>query len=369
MKQIESLYLHFPFCRHLCNYCDFYKYKLDSFDQITNFQKKLLKNIDEHDSFLFENEFSLKNLKTFYIGGGTPSVWGKNGPGFVEKNILKRYGYNSELEFTLEIDPNNWVKEEINDWIDMGVNRVSVGAQSFDSKFTEIMDRNHNRDDIILLLDYLENKKINYSVDLMLGLPNSKILKRDIEKEIIELNQFSPSHFSVYILKTRKNYPLNENLPDDSYIENEYLKVCKTLKELSFDHYEVSNFAKEGCESKHNLKYWQSASVAALGASATGLLVNEKGAVRYKAKAIGNSFSIENLSEESFLIEKVYMALRSRLGFDFSIFDHRKMNLLLDKWSNLSYTKSLDDFHLVLNAKGFLMLDSIIDDLFKYDFI
>jgi len=174
---------------------------------------------------------SLKKLKTLYIGGGTPSLWGMKGASFIEKHIINRYSVSEDFEFTIEVDPDTWTEEEIESWLNIGVTRFSVGAQSFNESFIAKMDRQHTKDQIIELLSYLKKLEVNYSVDLMLGLPESVQLGRDVKKEIIEFTNYMPSHFSVYILKTRKNYPHNEQIPDEEYIEKEYIEVCKTLEE------------------------------------------------------------------------------------------------------------------------------------------
>lgn len=366
---MNSLYIHFPFCKHLCNYCDFYKYKLLSQDQIKEFQDRLLTNIKLNEDLLSRNKEKLENLKTIYIGGGTPSLWGKSGPNFIKEKVIDRYKLDDEYEFTIEIDPDSWTKEEIQKWIDVGVNRFSIGAQSFDPQFIRIMDRQHNQLQIVELLTFLNSIEANYSIDLMLGLPESKELKRDIEKELLSFIEFNPSHFSVYILKTRKNYPHNNSLPDEDYIEAEYLKTCHTLDKHGFKQYEVSNFAKNERTSKHNLMYWACESVGALGANATGLISRNKVATRYQYKPIKEDFHLEELNEEELLVERVYMGLRSKLGFDFSSYDRENIDKVFDRWKKLDYVKSINDYHVELNSKGYLMLDSLMSDLFSYNLV
>ena len=363
---MNSLYIHFPFCKHLCNYCDFYKNKLLTSDQITNFQSKLLNEIQLNDEFLNSHNVGLEKLKTLYIGGGTPSLWGVDGASFIKENIIDKYKVDENFEFTIEVDPDSWTKQEIESWQAIGVTRFSIGAQSFNESFITKMDRQHTKSQIIELLTYLRELEANYSIDLMLGLPESVNLQRDIEKEILEFIEFMPSHFSVYILKTRKNYLHNEQIPDEEYIEMEYIKVCKVLEEQGYIQYEVSNFAKDGRVSKHNLKYWACESVAALGSNATGLISKPKDALRYQWKSASAGFKVEKLSAEEFMIEKVYMGLRSKLGFDFGDFDPEIMEKLFKKWDSLNYMTQKNAQHITLNYRGYLMLDSILDDLFMH---
>ena len=159
----------------------------------------------------------------------------------------------------------------------------------------------------------------------------------------------------------KENYPHYDKLPNDEFISNEYLKVSEILASKGMQHYEVSNFSKPGLESKHNLRYWESLTVGAIGPSATGFLNEDK--IRYKWKTKSSEFDIEVLSEEEYQLEKIYMKLRTNLllgSKEFEIDD-----LILQKWSELSYIKfvSVDKFQVT--SQGFLMLDSMMGDLFK----
>ena len=229
MEEVNSLYIHFPFCRHLCNYCDFYKHKLEAKEQISEFELKVLAEIEANDIFLARNKAKISTLKSLYIGGGTPSLWSISGANFLYNNIIEKYGLEKDCEFTIEVDPGTWTIQEIDRWVEIGVNRFSIGIQSFDAKFLPILDRAHTMKEANELLEFMNERKYNYSIDLMLGLPYSLESKRDIEKEIELLLPFSPSHFSVYILKTRKNYALNDHLPSEDTIADEYLRACKYL--------------------------------------------------------------------------------------------------------------------------------------------
>ncbi|MCT4642239.1 MAG: radical SAM protein [Bacteriovoracaceae bacterium] len=368
MQIIDSLYIHFPFCKHLCNYCDFYKYKLENQKQISDFEKKMIKNLEDHEKLLSDNSCKIERLDSLYIGGGTPSLWGKNGSHFVKKYIKEKYGFQDKIEFTLEVDPDNWTFDTLQSWFDIGVNRVSVGAQSYDPYFLKMADRSHSIEDIDKLLEFLKNKNVNFSVDLLLGLPNKEKIKRDVVGEIERLASFNPSHFSVYILKTRSNYSYKDYLPKDEVIEKEYLDICKKLDGLCYKQYEVSNFAKDDKKSKHNLKYWKARSVAALGATATGFINLKNKALRYQYKSSGSGFHLENLNESQLELETLYMNLRSSMGIDKGLFDSEDKQKVLKKWNNLDYL-IFAERNIVLNSKGYLVLDSLMDDLFNHNII
>lgn len=369
MQLISSIYIHFPFCRHLCNYCDFYKHKLDHKKQVEDFEKKLAEQIDQHDGLLESWSCKLTNLETLYIGGGTPSLWSMGGAAYLKQNILDRYGFERDFEFTIEVDPGTWTSEEIDRWTSLGVNRYSFGIQTYEKEFLKIMDREHTMEEAKELLEFFSSRNYNYSIDLMLGLPLSDINGRSIEKEIDELLKYNPNHFSVYILKCRKNYKHYDNLPSDDYTSDEYIRTCNYLESHGYEQYEVSNFAKKGFRSRHNLKYWNYESVAGLGPNATGLIAKDSVAYRYQWKSVGSGYSGEEIKNTSLSIEKLYMKLRTAGGLgldDFEDSNREGVEKLVGAWQDRGYIKSLENNKIHLAAKGYLMLDSLIDDIFNH---
>lgn len=291
-------------------------------------------------------------------------MWGSEGAKFLYDKVVKRYSLDSDCEFTIEVDPDSWSANDIQKWISIGVNRFSIGAQSFDDDFLRIMDRKHSKNQIIELISYLNSIDANYSVDIMLGLP-ANVGDRDVLQEIREFIKYGPSHFSVYILKTRANYIHKDKLPNNDDTAEEYTSVCELLESFDYRQYEVSNFAKYFKESKHNLMYWSCDSVAALGPNATGFLNFESTATRYQWKSSGNGCTEELLNLEDLLLEQIYMGLRSRLGYDFIELQSESLNACFSNWIDLGYIHKIEDFHVYLNNKGYLMLDSIIDNLFS----
>ncbi|MCP4912653.1 MAG: coproporphyrinogen III oxidase family protein [Oligoflexia bacterium] len=363
MKPVESIYLHFPFCRHRCNYCDFFKQVPEDKDQsFTSFESQFLESFDVHKKFLADYDYQFMPLKTLYIGGGTPSLWGSRGAEFLADLFAKEgVTFDKDCEFTLEVNPGTWTEESLQSWIDIGVNRFSLGVQSLDSRFMKALDRVHSLNDALNTIEFFSQKKWNYSVDFMLGLPYSVEWNRDIEKELNEILKFSPNHLSLYILTVKENYPHFDKLPDDEFISREYLKVSDILASKGMHHYEVSNFSKPGLESKHNLRYWESLTVGAIGPSATGFLFEDK--IRYKWKTKSSEFETEVLTEEEYQLEKVYMKLRTNL-----LLDSKELDIddeILRKWSELSYIKHVSTAKFQVTSQGFLMLDSMMGDLFK----
>jgi oxygen-independent coproporphyrinogen-3 oxidase len=202
----------------------------------------------------------------------------------------------------------------------------------------------------------------------MLGLPESNEQSRDIESEINEILAYDPSHFSVYILKTRSNYPHNKTLPDEDYISEEYLKTCSYLEQRGYGQYEVSNFAREGRQSLHNLKYWNYESVACLGANATGLIFDGNRSTRYQWKAIGDGLTSELIEGSSLEIEKIYMKLRTSGGLSLDYFsgvNGDKFKELINAWHGRGYLLPFEQNNIHLSPRGYLMLDSLMDDIFS----
>ena len=364
MTKLRSLYLHFPFCKHLCNYCDFYKNKIQLNHKFDDYHTYLEKSFSHHKELIDKYGVSWGDLETIYIGGGTPSLWGLSGAHFFEsflhKNDLK---LNDKREFTLEVNPGGWNFEALNKWEEVGVNRYSVGLQSLNPKFIKLLDRVHNIDDSYKALDFFFNKGINYSIDFMLGLPYSKENKREVIKELEEVLKFGPKHISLYILTTNNRYIHSQNIPEDDWIQKEFLEVSEFLTEKGFNHYEVSNFAKPGYESQHNFKYWDSESVAALGPSATGFLRFKNEGIRYKWKVNSAEYVLENLDREALDLEELYLKLRTHRGVDYQNSPFSIPSELVLKWQENGLVVDHDGV-IRATAKGYLIMDSLMDDIF-----
>ena len=338
--------------------------------EYTKFETSLLEGYSELSKLLEKNNSSISALNTLYLGGGTPSLWDKRGAEFMKNFLLERnIKLSSGAEFTLEVNPGAWSREGLSAWQSTGVNRYSLGIQSLDSNFLKIIDRVHNIDDVFDTLNFFSSNELHFSVDFMLGLPFSEKYNRDIIAELSEILKFNPEHISLYILTTKAGYVHRDHLPGEEYIEGEYLAVANFLESHGFNHYEVSNFAKANKESKHNLKYWRSESVAALGASATGFL--KESATRYKWKVTKSEYSEEVLSSDELRLEEVYMGLRINQLYDLSKIskDLVRLGSLLDEWQGLDYLKERVEYRVSLNSKGFLLLDSLMNDLFKHELI
>ncbi len=360
---LESLYIHYPFCEYLCNYCDFYK-KIPKGKDVKNFESYLASSFSVHQNLMENYEYTWGRLQTLYIGGGTPSLWGRRGSDFL-RNMFKKHGlsFKKKYEWTLEVNPNGWNEDSIESFIDLGVNRFSLGVQSFNEYYLKSLDRVHSAQDVKKTLFYFRKKKLNFSVDLMLGLPKSN--GRNVIDELKHILSFDPKHISLYILTVNNRYKYYSDLPSEDYVRKEYLKVSEFLRKNNYMHYEVSNFAKQGFESEHNLRYWELKSVAALGPSATGFF-SEKG-IRYKWSSAHKKFDLEVLTTENKIIEQVYLGLRTSKGIKRELLGADACVLKL--WNERGYLKEKGGENLSLTPKGYLMIDSLMNDLFCRKYI
>lgn len=335
---------------------------------MTPFEKSLEFAMDKHRDIFKVGEDQWGPLETLYIGGGTPSLWGARGAHFLEKLFkdnqisLKQGG-----EFTLEVNPGTWNEAGLNAWQEFGINRFSLGIQALRTDYLKILDRVHSLEDVHKTLQAFNENKLHFSVDFMLGLPWSQTKNRNVIEELEEILQYDPEHLSLYILTAKGAYPYKADLPEDDYLEEEFLKVSEKLVHEGYEHYEVSNFAKTGKASRHNLRYWRCESVAALGASAVGFLKGPN--MRYKWKVDGRSFTEERLSEDEVKLEKIYMGLRISDGISpRALFEERFKNdvsNLLTQWCDQGLGYGNWD-HFRLNAKGYLILDTLVHNLFSF---
>ena len=242
--------------------------------------------------------------------------------------------------------------------------------QSLNESILKKLDRVHSVKDVYTTLELVSSLNINYSVDFMLGLPGSE--RRMIFDEIDNIMVFKPSHLSSYILTVNKNYVNFNQLPKEESISQEYLDFVEYLKKYDLSQYEVSNFCKPMKESNHNMQYWHSKSVAALGPSSTGLILGREGntAKRYRWK-VGNSsldFSLEELDEKTLNFERIYLALRIAKGVDLAAHFPRKswgaLGEVCNTWKSKGFAESAEIQNLSLSPRGFLFLDTLFSELF-----
>lgn len=274
-KQI-GLYIHIPFCKQKCSYCDFCSYaNKESF--IKRYIQCVLKEIIEvgnNNKIDFENgKDDLFLVKTMYIGGGTPSLIDSKYIVQIIEDIKLNFKIDEKAEITIEVNPGTVTLEKLEDYKRTGINRLSIGLQSTQEHLLKEIGRIHT------YLDFLDTFRFareagfeNINVDLMIGLPNQTL--EEVKDSIEEIVSMEPEHISVYSLILEENTPLFKKVEEGLELPNEdlerkmYWAVKQTLEQNNYIHYEISNFAKKGYESKHNLDCWNQKEYIGFGIAA-----------------------------------------------------------------------------------------------------
>lgn len=315
-----GIYIHIPFCKKKCNYCDF----LSSSD--TTRVDKYLKKLKEEISY-YANTYSTDEVDTVFVGGGTPSVLRTGALCEVLDTLTKRFHLSQTPEITVEANPDTLNLEKVMEYSSCAT-RVSLGVQSLSDKVLKIAGRLHNEEGARNALKLLSQSKLDVSADLILGLPFDSI--DGVTYSTKGILDYGIGHLSAYGLKIEENTSFyrdfnqnNKSFPDDDVVADMYDRVLEISKSYGLERYEVSNFAKLGCECKHNVGYWRRKPYLGLGIGAHSLL----GDTRYEntsdiEKYLScNDFSLvrkveSNLSKDDKLFEEIMLGLRLRDGVD-----------------------------------------------------
>ena len=366
-----SAYIHIPFCKSKCKYCSFVSYTKP--DLITGYIFALLKDISDN--------YKKEDLKTLYFGGGTPSLI----PAELLDKVIKKFNFQKDYELTVEVNPDDCTPEYLQTLIKLGVNRLSIGSQTFDDNILKLIGRRHNSNDIVKTVEFAKTAGFdNISVDLIYGLPTQTIdgLKRDLEQFL----KLDIRHISTYGLKIEeesfwgKFYNKETNRlvipdtnriylpPDDDTQADMYERVNDVLEHNGFYRYEVSNFAKKGYESKHNLNYWDNNEYYGFGAAAHGYVdgvrfYNYSELEKYMANPSTHEYG-KTLTEDEKLEEEIFLGFRKREGVNvnkinekFGIDFENKYKVILEKYSDFINETPAG---YTLNLKGILISNIIL---------
>jgi len=267
-----GLYIHVPFCDRKCHYCDFVSYSMGE-DAQHEFKEALFKEIE-----MYRTQCEKMVFNSIYIGGGTPSVMYHGFIYELSRKIYSTFHFEGDIEFTIEVNPNSVTAPKLMEYLQAGVNRVSVGVQCLDSKILRNVGRFQTINNIETTFELLKRMNfINTSADVMIGLPGQSL--KAVKDTIEYLVDKNVKHISVYTLQLEENTQLYKNvkmgkikpLGDNACIKM-YELVNKMLKKAGFVRYEVSNFAIPTYESRHNFKYWKDVDYLGLGVSAHSFL-------------------------------------------------------------------------------------------------
>lgn len=277
MKEL-GIYVHIPFCKQKCYYCDFISYAKKE-EVVEQYISSLKKEIKEQSKRVNKNENS---ITTIYIGGGTPSFINENYIKEILNEIKQNYNIKQDSEITIEVNPGTVNEEKLEEYRKIGINRLSIGLQSTKDNLLKQIGRIHNYEEFVTC--YKLARKIgfkNINVDLMLGLPNQTL--KDIEESLNEIIKLNPEHISFYSLIVEEGTPIEKmieqkvlELPNEEIERKMYWDAKKILEDNGYNHYEISNFAKKGYESKHNLNCWNQKEYLGFGVAAHSYFENKR---------------------------------------------------------------------------------------------
>lgn len=356
----RGLYIHIPFCKSKCNYCDFYSGNFN--DDLR--QEYVTKLCDEIEKW---GRLNTCPIDTIYFGGGTPSLLSPSQLTSIFNAIHKAFSVTNDAEITVEVNPG-----DDNLFIETAakhsVNRVSVGIQSSSEKELNMLGRRHSYTDAINTIDFARKVGIeNISGDLMIGLPNST--NATLSSSLNDVISLELTHISSYILKLEENTRFFKSdivLPDDDSVAEQYLYMCDRLESSGYKHYEISNFSKTGYESRHNNKYWLCEEYIGIGPSAHSFFDGKR---MYYPRNIGDFLKNPEViadGDGGDKYEYLMLALRLSRGLVFSDFEE-KFGKLPDKL--IAKAGLLKDYCIVsekgisLTNQGMLLSNTIINEL------
>ncbi len=387
-----SAYIHIPFCRRRCYYCDFPITVLGD-----RHKAKISPWISEYVDFLCKEilttpQETKANLETIFFGGGTPSLLPVQDLAKIIRTINSRFNISKNAEISMEIDPATFDLFQLQEYKNIGINRISLGVQSFDDQLLEIIGRTHTLKDIFVAIDLINKAQFdNFSLDLISGLPyqNMEQWQFSLEKAI----EIKPKHISCYdlVLETStvfgKKYQAGDNpLPPDEVSANMYKIASQMLRNEGYNHYEISNYAQANYECKHNKIYWQNKPFYGFGMGAASYSQNKR-LTRPRTREkyfnwvdnlIKNNGILtgENLSISDNLLETLMLGLRLKEGINLEEiainFGQEKVHKIIncverylkENWilldENFSYLRLTD-------PDGFLYSNVILSDLFALD--
>lgn len=328
MKKL-GIYVHIPFCKRKCNYCDFYSIKWN--DEFENkYIKALLKEINSYGNMKYE-------VDTIFVGGGTPTIIKPENMEKIVVEIKNSFLVDDNSEISIEANPNTLTNDNLSIYKKIGINRLSIGVQSLNDEILKKIGRLHNGNDA---LDAIERAKSygyeNLNVDVMFNIPGQTVI--DIEDTITKIIKHDVKHISFYSLKLEKGTPLylmekdkKIIMPGEDIEREMYYTGRKIMEDNSIMQYEISNFAKKNLECKHNLKYWNQEEYIGFGPAAHSFLNNERYSNAsdinlYCNNAHQNIFNKtiqEVLDSDALIFEFIMLNLRLTDGLDLNKFKQK----------------------------------------------
>lgn len=341
----KNAYIHIPFCRQKCNYCSFV-----SFPEI-KYKEPYLKNLSKEIQYRYKNE----ELDTLYFGGGTPSLLTSE----EFKHLINLFNVSENTEITAELNPENLSYEYLKALKETGINRISIGCQTFNDDILKIIGRKHSSKQVKIVVSEAQKAGFdNISLDFIYGLPEQKC--EDFENDLITATKLGIQHISLYGLKIddgcyfKSHYP--KNLPDEDLQADMYLKAIEIMTSKNFEHYEISNFALKNFYSKHNLNYWNNNTYYGFGIAAHGYICGIRYSNTNTFKNYFNNPAIpaeqKQLTESEKLEEEIFLGFRRMAGINVNLINS-KYNIDFNDKYKIIIKKYLDSGHLIKTEYGY----------------
>lgn len=380
-----GIYIHIPFCRSRCSYCDF---ATDIYRDAAWVERYVRALVREIDMFHYVPPCSTNGgteygtaarpevVDTIYLGGGTPSLLSAKQVGRIIDAINRKFDISDLKEVTMEMNPATVTAETLRDYRALGVNRASFGVQTFDDRALKVLARGHDANDARQTFRMLRDAGFeNISFDLIAGLPHQTL--DDWEMNLDEAISLSPEHLSLYLLEIHQGTPLAEQVrsgrqpqPDDEVAAKMYEMMLDKLAASGYEQYEISNFARRGFESRHNTKYWMLDAVFGFGVSAHSFdgvqrYANERDTKKY-VEMVETTGSAEVMREAvDSASEFVFLGLRMEAGVDLRAYHERfgfdlasRFNGQLTDLAETGLIQMTDD-RLSLTRKGKLFSNEV----------
>jgi oxygen-independent coproporphyrinogen-3 oxidase len=375
-----GIYIHIPFCRSRCSYCDFATGMYES-DVAARYAHAVVAEISD-----WSEVEPAAAIDTIYFGGGTPSLLKVNELEGILNTVRARFNVAADSEITLEINPGDGgtslasKREVLKEWRRLGINRASFGAQTFDDRELKMLGRTHDSGDISKTFRHLREAGFdNINFDLIAGLPGQTMdgWKRNLDEAL----QLRPEHLSLYLLDVHEGTPLHDQInrgmrpkPDEDLAAEMYELMIERVCAAGYEHYEISNFCLPGFESRHNTKYWSGAPYYGFGNSAHSYdgarhrWANERDAAKY-VTLVERSDSLiaerSELTEEDARSEAIFLGLRLMRGVDLNSYRVRfgtdlreQFNGELDRLQAAGLV-AIDEERLKLTTRGALLSNEV----------
>lgn len=376
----SGIYIHIPFCRSRCSYCDFATDVYKSAPIVESYVSAVTKEIKNFDFGNFADPLTQPRpikADTIYFGGGTPSLLSGKQIEKILTAVHEKFSVAADAEITMEMNPATVTLESLKDYRSLGVNRASFGAQTFDDAELRRLGRKHTAADVRETIELLRGADFrNVSFDLIAGLPRQTL--DDWARNLDEALNLQPEHLSLYLLEIHEATPLAEQirsgrqpLPDAELAARMYELMLERIAGKNYRQYEISNFCQPGYESKHNSKYWTLAPVFGFGCSAHSFdggsvrYANERDTARYVSLVERENAAIVYREEINAASEFVFLGLRLTEGVDAGVYEKLFGTNLREKYAD--DLRRLADLGLIefaenrlkLTGKGFLFSNEV----------